>query len=201
MKTLAILLPMLAAAGVAQAQEPRFTARVQGLWTSFSRDDRYSYFDFVTSTRTEGTTGIGASVELRPSRRFGLEIAAIQSRLDQHETGGYQPPASGPTFESDRSIRLRIATVGLAFHPLPERRGDLYFGPVVGKTFYGPANGTTQDQEAYGGVVGLDWPVAPSWAVGGSVRYLEGKLAGFGVRDGDRRLPIWYAGLGVSYRR
>jgi len=202
-KSLFAALGLLAAwTAAARAQEPRWTFRLQGFASDISRldtDDRY----FKYHVRVKGKAGMGASIEARPGRYLGVELAGLWSHLDQHITTEYLPPLHPPEkIEEDHRVSLRILTVGFPIHLSPGGDVDLSITPLAGAALYGavPPFHTGQNNPAYGLGLGLDWPFGNrNWALSGTARLLEADDEEIGLRP--RWLLMRFFGLGISYRR
>ena len=67
-------------------------------------------------------------------------------------------------------LRYRQLTAGLNFHLTPNRRVDLFLGPLVGFVGYG---GDFDDDLAWGVNLGVDVPLPWRWYFTGGARYLK----------------------------
>lgn len=209
----------LGSAGAAIADvEKTSIVRVGALWVETGLD--YREADDDGSIRVAGDAGPGFSLvgERRLNDRLGVELGAQWSESDLELTLNGEM-FCGSTFcalTASDSVRSLTLSLGLDIHLTPERKADLYVGPVLAWVRYSDPTfrfqeetlrGSIDDELAWGGVVGLDVPFGDrGWHLSGSLRYLRAEPdataqddegpAGQASLDFD---PIAVA-VGVGYR-
>jgi outer membrane protein W len=165
--------------------EKTWIVRVGALWVDTDLDFRQA--DDGASVRLTGDAGFGFSLvgEYRVNDRLGVELGAQWSENDlELQLGGDM--FCGSTFctvTASDSVRPLTLSLGLDAHLTPERRADLYIGPMLAYVLYtdptfsvldGTLRVSIDDELAWGAVVGLDVPFGDrGWHFSSSVRYLE----------------------------
>ena len=152
----------------------------------------------------------GFSAERRLSGRLGLELGLFQASPDLAVS--VFDHGSGEALGDVDSLDLFSVTVGLNVHLTPNRRADVYFGPLVAWVSAGDLNlgnsGDTQhfkigDEVVPGAVVGVDVRIKESkWGFNASIRYLDYSFMptaedGAGV---EVQFDPVIIGLGASYK-
>lgn len=115
--------------------------------------------------------GAGLGLEYRASRRLGIELAALTSELEDEMTFDF---FGVETVTIETALRTTPVLAKLNVHLTPDRRADVYLGPVVGRMLYDDmdivlrsslegeiARGRikTRDTWAWGAHAGVDVPV------------------------------------------
>ena len=173
-----------ASAAVAEVEET-WIVRVGAL--SVDADPGFRQDEDGGSVQLTGDAGFGFSLvgEYRVNDRLGVELGAHWSEYDlELELGGGM--FCGSTFctvTATDSVRPLTFSLGLDVHLTPERRADLYVGPVLAYVLYsdptfrfsdGSIRGSIDDDLAWGGVAGLDVPFGDrGWHFSSSIRYLR----------------------------
>lgn len=202
-------------AAVAQAGEPPPAHGASGTVRGFvawldspARSDTGNPF-IQSSKRIDDGSGWGLGLEYRLSSRIGVEAIGLVANLE----GSFRverliPPdllivATGPA-----ELEAQYFGVALNVHLLPERRVDVYAGPLVTIARYGEFEGQSaggslridfSDGTALGVGAGIDVPVrgSPTWTFCAGARRLWAT-----ARAGDLELDLdpWIATAGVAYR-
>lgn len=128
----------------------------------------------VAARSTSGSDtsfGAGLGLEYRASRRFGVELSALTSKIEDEMSFDF---FGLETLTLESSLRMTPVLAQLNWHLTPDRRADLYLGPVVGRMMYGDfdvtvhssfdgetvrASAKTEDDWVWGAHVGVDVPV------------------------------------------
>ena len=183
--------------GAATAEvEGSWIVRFGALWVDTAVDFREA--EDGSSVRLTGDAGLGFSLvgEVRVSERLGIELGAQWSENDlELELAGEMFCGSVfCTVAASDSVRPLTLSLGLDIHLTPERRADLYVGPVLGYVLYsdptfralgGALRVSIDDDFAWGGVVGLDVPFGDrGWHFSSSIRYLRAE-ADLTARDDE----------------
>ena len=121
---------------------------------------------------SDDSVGIGLDLEYRASRRFGLGLGVLTSKVGR-ELGLEFFGADLLVIES--SVRMTPVLARLDVHLTPDRKVDLYLGPVVGYVHYGDLRteirsdvlgesipvdrARTKDGFGWGAHIGVDAPI------------------------------------------
>lgn len=168
----------------AQAEDAsRWTFRFRGLGSNYDHQFTSAYF---TTTRLDVDQGQGfeLAAELRQNRFLGWELAVGQLSMDARlNTTQLRPVSFDPLvlreetiFSSTGDFRLTPISLSLVFHPLQQRRWDVYIAPQVAWVRFDPRIEGAQAHEAeaaYGGKIGAELPFGSSWSLGLELRHLE----------------------------
>jgi hypothetical protein len=180
-----LLVTAMAAAAPAVAEPGRWTLRGRALATDYKK----RLVSGTQSGRTElvldGGSGLELAAEYRSSPRVGWEVSVGQLSLD----GDLRVVATRlvsvdpfvledvTLFTDHGDFVLRPVAVSFLFHPLGERRFDLYLGPQVAWVSYDVDISSAQEREAeaaYGAKLGAELRLGSSpWSVGLELRHLE----------------------------
>jgi hypothetical protein len=196
--------------GAARADEdvPRITVRAQGVSLNY-RDNpvRTGYGTLDQRLDLVRAFGAEASVEARPWRVLGLEVATAYVPFEIRETDFVDGFNTQPFVEKSRSrFIFRPISFGLDFHLPTGERLDLYLGPTYSLVTYGGRNRFAEGDDlakchAYGAAVGIDaGPRASHWAFTASARYLRAPLSGQ-LLGTPTYVDLILLGAGVAWRR
>ncbi len=174
------------------------------------RTDRQVVEDAEVLTFIDHDNGFGFSAERRLSGRLGLELGLFVASPDLAVVVVDQ--SSGEALGDVDSLDLFSVTAGLNVHLSPNRRADVYVGPLVALVSAGDLtlgdSGEVQnikisDEIVLGAVVGVDVRIKDSqWAFNANIRYLDYSFMptaedGAGV---EIQFDPVIVGLGVSYK-
>ena len=103
--------------------------------------------------------GAGLGLEYRASRLLGVELAVLNTEIEDEITFEF---FGVETVIFDTRLRTTPVLAKLNLHLTPDSRADLYLGPVVGRMFYGDFDVTLRgsvDGETFGGSTEVedDW--------------------------------------------
>jgi hypothetical protein len=209
----ALLLLALPAIPLA-ADEPRWTAQVQGVWLS-PAGDRFTAGRTSPTGLPETTThiveedaiGFGVSLEARLTRRIGLELAIASVDLDND----FRLESGGVMIEDREAMGVESFSLGADWHFAPGRRADASLGAFLAQTTFDDVIFLTEagrrekltfdDDYGFGIKLGVDLPVRRDgpWVLSADLRYLvtimESEVAGQ-----DLELDPLIVSLGVGYR-
>lgn len=173
-------LALLVATPAAVATEGEWTVRVGAPWVESGLD--YREVEDGTTLQVVGQQGygLGLSLERRYSERFGWEFGITWNQGDVDLR--FTDPLLGSFVATDTSAPITLSA-GPDIHLTPNAKADLYFGPTIAYVLYNDLAfnllGQTLDVSiddgfAWGGVLGLDYPVGEEgWYFCSSIRYLD----------------------------
>jgi hypothetical protein len=183
---LGIFLALAAGTGRAAAAEERWQLRVAGVSAQSTAGGGLN-----------GSLGWGLGLEYRASRRLGVELGGLSSEFDSEAEIEFLGLVR---FRTESSLRMTPVLARLNVHLTPDRRADLYLGPVLGYVGYSdievraelPIPGfpirlqdriETEDEFAWGAHLGLDVRLGGghSFLTAGAT-FLKAPVT---VRDGD----------------
>jgi outer membrane protein W len=163
--------------------------------------------DGFRRVEADSAFGWGAGLEARFNRRLGVELGvqAASDRIDVHVR-------EEETFSGHADLDFVPVTLALDVHLTPERRSDLFLGPVVSyvhyrdltlETPFGTTEIETDDDLGVGVRLGFAAPLgAERWALTGRAQFLDADVGTTGP-EGDGESfefdPLLLA-LGLSYR-
>jgi opacity protein-like surface antigen len=183
----------VAATGAAAAQTPSFTVRAYALGSELSLDEGIHAAESLRSK-----LGAGLDFEFRLAPRFGLDLSVGDLRIAVKQVQ-IVDTIPQEVIETRGSIQARPVLAGLYLHPVQLPWIDLYAGPVLGWMFYrGDFQGRSDNEGAFGAVIGLDLPFHRGWAAGANVRYLHTRIPE--VEEGIDAINTVQFGVGVAYR-
>jgi hypothetical protein len=160
-----------------------------------------SYFDNSQTLVIDGGRGLRAGVERRWGRH-GLELSYEELTFDSELTATRfrGPTVPAEVARSSGDFTVRPLSLAWLVHASFGGRADLFAGPALSRVSYAAAPGPGRDSEiGYGGVVGVEVPVAEGWAAGVTARYLE-VVHETVDRDYWGGLGLLSLAAGVSYR-
>ncbi len=161
------------------------------------------------SVALDGPTGVGVALEYLFNKRIGIEGAVLIGNADgnvDQDRFDFDPIAN--TFVpvwigDDDDVSFTAFTIGVNFHLTPDRRADLYIGPLLGFTQYddgqfnlgrGGFRVDFDDDSALGAQVGVDVPFKRDgrWGFNSALRYLpsSSEVTNFGVPVGGEDIEI-----------
>ncbi len=174
------------------------------------RSERQVIENLEVYTFIDHDNSLGLSAERRFKGRLGLELGLFVASPDLQVV--VVDRISGEAFGAVDSLDLFSFSAGLNVHLTPNRRADVYAGPVVALISASDLNlrdsGEVQtfkiDSEiVLGAVVGVDVRIKDSrWAFNANVRYLDYSFKP-AAEDGGRvdiQFDPVIVGLGASYR-
>ncbi len=153
--------------------------------------------------------GLGIDLEYRASKRLGIDFGVLSASPNVDVEVGEEPF----TVSGSGDLNTTPLYAALNIHLTPDSRFDLYVGPLVAYVKYdgfklaaGPGlieEFTTENDFAFGGVVGLDIGLGDGrYVLNAAVRYIDTTLeatssdGGLGKTDID---PTIYS-VGVGFR-
>ncbi len=160
---------------VALAETPKMHGRAA--LTFISPNDNISIDGEDVDSKIDSALGLGLGWEYRFNERVGLDLNWFYGKHDVS--------LGGEKFDSTKFMPV---TVGANFHLTPDKKVDLFVGPVVGYVFYSDLqNGSTKieldNDIVYGVNVGVEYPFKDKVAFFGSLKYLKASS------DGAVRVP------------
>ncbi len=155
--TLGIFLALFAVSPATAADDTGWNLKLTGVAAQATGDGS-----------SDTSFGAGLGLEYRASRRLGVEFSILTTELEDEETFDF----FGEETTIEESLRMTPVLAKLNLHLTPDRKADLYLGPVVGRMVYDDfeievrsagesARGRigTKDDWAWGAHVGVDVPV------------------------------------------
>lgn len=119
--TLTLLLALAAGAAAPAAAQGEWQLKLSGV-----------YAESTSGGGSEGSLGAGLAIEYRASPRLGIEVGGLTADLDSESPIDFFG-IGNLTVESEVPIRPVLAR--LNFHLTPDRRAEVYLGPVAGYVF------------------------------------------------------------------
>ena len=211
--SLILALALLAPTATAKAQDKGWQLRVGGVWV----DPQVDFLDNGDGNRIEAGSESGFGLSLGLERRFnprvGVELGVLSAQpdvtLDANLAGGIQ-------FDASDSVNVTAITAALNFHLTPDKKVDVYLGPLLAYATYSDleydiqAGGqtfssrlTTDDDVAFGAQLGADVALGDGpWSLNLTARYLD---IGLDVTDDegeetDLDFHPLILGVGFGYR-
>ena len=212
--SLILALALLAPTMTAKAQDKGWQLRFGGVWVDPDVDftDVDSDGDRVEAG-ADGGFGVSLGLERLFNPRFGIELGVLSAQpdvtLDANLAGGIQ-------FDASDSVSFTAITAALNFHLTPEKKVDVYIGPLLAYATYGDleytiqAAGqtlserfTTDDDVAFGAQLGADVAFGDGpWSLNLVARYLDAGLdvTDDGGEETDLDFHPLILGVGFGYR-
>lgn len=182
----ALLLLVSISAAPAMAQPERWTLRASVLGTDYQKRLVSAFSLGRTELELDGGTGLEIAAEYRPSRLVGWELSVGRLAVDAElRSIAYRLISFDPfilreevTFSSEGDFRIEPIAVALLFHPLRDRRFDLYVGPQVAWVRYnadldGAAD--RDDEPGFGAKLGAELRLGEDspWFLAVELRHLQ----------------------------